>query len=73
MPFSVQGLIRNLKRGYILLTAKRRDVIEEYHPNRELKERTIEDAANLLRSRVDARLIEAGIYTLMLYTVSMII
>ncbi|RAQ46640.1 hypothetical protein AFGD_000007 [Aspergillus flavus] len=60
-PFSVQGLIRNLKRYYILLTARRRDVIEEYHPNRELKGLTIEDAANLLRSRVDARLIEAGV------------
>lgn len=48
-------------------------MIEEYHPNCELKGLTIEDAANLLRSRVDARLIEAGIYTLMLYTVSMII
>ncbi|QRD90215.1 P-loop containing nucleoside triphosphate hydrolase protein [Aspergillus flavus] len=60
-PFSVHGLIRNLKRYYILLTARRRDVIEEYHPNRELKGLTIEDAANLLRSRVDARLIEAGV------------
>ncbi|GMF69105.1 unnamed protein product [Aspergillus oryzae] len=59
-PFSVHGLIRNLKRYYILLTARRRDVIEEYHPNRELKGLTIEDAANLLRSRVDARLIEAA-------------
>ncbi|KJK66420.1 hypothetical protein P875_00021441 [Aspergillus parasiticus SU-1] len=61
MPFSVHGLIRSLKRGYILLTTRRRDVIEEYHPNCELKGLTVENAANLLRSRVGARLIEAGI------------
>ncbi|KAB8279774.1 tetratricopeptide repeat domain protein [Aspergillus minisclerotigenes] len=60
MSFCVHDIIRRLRRGYVLLVARRRDVVEEYHPNRELKGLIDEDAIHLLHSRLGNQLTEAG-------------
>ncbi|PLB54793.1 tetratricopeptide repeat domain protein, partial [Aspergillus steynii IBT 23096] len=52
--------VGRLKRGYVLLTSRRRDLVERYHPNREVKGLSDEDAVALLRTQVDPRLIGRG-------------
>lgn len=59
-PFDIHSYVTRLKRGYILLVARRRDMVERYHPNREVKGLKDEDAVNLLKSQVDPQLTEGG-------------
>jgi hypothetical protein len=60
ISFNIHDVVSRLKRGYILLIAKRRDTVERYHPNREIKGLKDEDAAKLLRLQIDAQLTEKG-------------
>ncbi|KAG2005304.1 hypothetical protein GB937_008847 [Aspergillus fischeri] len=55
---NIHSYVGRLKRGYVLLTSRRRDIVERYHPNRELKGLSDEDAIALLRTQVDPRLVE---------------
>jgi hypothetical protein len=50
--FDVHHYIRSLTRGYVLLTSRRRDVVERYHPIWELKGLKDEDATSLLESQI---------------------
>lgn len=50
--FDVHRYIRGLTRGYVLLTSRRRDVVERYHPIWELKGLKDEDATSLLLSQI---------------------
>ncbi|KAF3923686.1 hypothetical protein ABW20_dc0101488 [Dactylellina cionopaga] len=59
-PFDIHGFISRLKRGYILLTARRRDIVEKYHPNYEVKGLRDDDAVNLLQLQIDKRFTEEG-------------
>ncbi|KAK6504787.1 hypothetical protein TWF481_006726 [Arthrobotrys musiformis] len=54
--FDVHSFISQLKRGYILLTAGRRDAVEIYHPIYEVKGLMDEDAIELVQSQVNKHL-----------------
>lgn len=56
----IHSFVGRLKRGYVLLLSQRRDIVERYHPNREVKGLGDEDAVILLRMQVDSRLIDEG-------------
>ncbi|KNG81171.1 tetratricopeptide repeat domain protein [Aspergillus nomiae NRRL 13137] len=55
----IHRFIGRLKRGYILLIAKRRDLVEMYHPICEIRGLKNEDAVKLLQLQVDTKLIHA--------------
>ncbi|PGH05123.1 hypothetical protein AJ79_06871 [Helicocarpus griseus UAMH5409] len=58
--FDIYSFVSRLKRGYILLTARRRDAVERYHINREIRGIKDEDAVKLLQLQVDNRLMKDG-------------
>lgn len=47
--FDIHSFVGRLTRGYVLLTSQRRDIVEKYHPSREVKGLKVEDAVSLLR------------------------
>lgn len=59
-PFGIHNFVHRLKRGYVLLIARRRDIVERYHPNREVKGLKDKDAVKLLQLQVDTQLTEKG-------------
>lgn len=54
----VHSCFGRLDRGYVLLTSRRRDIVEKYHPSRELKGLKVEDAVSLLQLRIHPQLME---------------
>lgn len=50
--FDIHNHIRGLTRGSVLLTSRRRDVVERYHPILEMKGLKDEDAMSLLTSKI---------------------
>ncbi|KAB8223794.1 hypothetical protein BDV33DRAFT_200158 [Aspergillus novoparasiticus] len=56
----IHRFIERLKRGYILLTARRRDMVEFYHPICEIRGLKSEDGVKLLELQVDNQLIHTG-------------
>ncbi|RHZ45995.1 uncharacterized protein CDV56_103477 [Aspergillus thermomutatus] len=56
----IPSLVGGLKRGYVLLTSRRRDIVTKYHPIREVKGLKDDDAISLLRLQVDRQLMEEG-------------
>lgn len=60
--FDIHGYVGRLNRGYVLLTSRRRDVVERYYPSRELKGLKIQDAVSLLHLKIHPQLME-GIFS----------
>lgn len=56
--FDIHSYVGRLNRGYVLLTSRRRDVVEKYHLSRELKGLEVKDAVNLLQLRISPQLME---------------
>jgi hypothetical protein len=57
----IHRFVDGLNRGYVLLTSRRRDIIEMYHPSREVQGLKVEDAVSLFRLKVHPSLMEEGI------------
>ncbi|EPS38213.1 hypothetical protein H072_7964 [Dactylellina haptotyla CBS 200.50] len=57
---NIHSFLGRLKRGYVLLISRRRDVVEKYHPNHEIKGLKDEDATSLLQSQINKQLIDEG-------------
>ncbi|KKZ65542.1 hypothetical protein EMCG_08615 [[Emmonsia] crescens] len=60
ISFDIHSFVGKLNRGSILLTARRRDMIERYHPIREVKGLKDEAVINLLKLQVDSQLLNDG-------------
>ncbi|KAK6357621.1 hypothetical protein TWF718_001929 [Orbilia javanica] len=60
VQFNIHNFLARLKRGYILLTARRRDVVEDYHLSYEVKGLKDSDAIKLLQLKVSKKLLEEG-------------
>ncbi|GLI76474.1 hypothetical protein PoHVEF18_004747 [Penicillium ochrochloron] len=58
--FDVHSHIRGLTRGSVLLTSQRRDVVERYHPIREVKGLKNEDAMSLLKSQINSHSLQGA-------------
>lgn len=54
----IHRYIGRLNRGYVLLTSRRRDVVERYYPSRELKGLKDRDAISLLQLKTHPQLME---------------
>jgi hypothetical protein len=59
--YSIHSDICGLSRGFILLTSRRRDIVERYHPVWEVKGLKDEDAISLLNSQIHPHLMEGYI------------
>ncbi|KAE8372592.1 hypothetical protein BDV26DRAFT_285801 [Aspergillus bertholletiae] len=53
--FNINRLITTLKRGYVLFTSRRRDMVEMYHPICEIRGLKKEDAVKLLQLQADTQ------------------
>lgn len=58
VSFDIHDCVGRLNRGYVLLTSRRRDIAEKYHPSRELKGLKVKDAVSLLQLRIHPQLME---------------
>ncbi|KAK2777348.1 hypothetical protein FQN53_002264 [Emmonsiellopsis sp. PD_33] len=58
--FNIHKLVARLKRGYILLISRRRDAVEHYHSNRQIKGLKDTDVVDLLELRLGPRLTRGG-------------
>ncbi|PYH64519.1 tetratricopeptide repeat domain protein [Aspergillus vadensis CBS 113365] len=58
--YDIHSYIRGLHRGYILLTSRRRDVVEKYYLGREVRGLDDNDALSLLQLQVHPQLMEGA-------------
>ncbi|KAL2864388.1 tetratricopeptide repeat domain protein [Aspergillus lucknowensis] len=59
--YNIHSIVHGLTRGFILLTSRRRDIVERYHPVRELKGLQDEDALAMLQSQINPQLLEGAV------------
>lgn len=57
-PFDIRDYINGLLRGYVLITSRRRDVVERYHPVEEVRGLSPQDAVSLIKSRLGPEYLE---------------
>ncbi|KAJ5220309.1 hypothetical protein N7468_009513 [Penicillium chermesinum] len=57
-PYDIRDSINGLLRGYVLITSRRRDIVERYHPIEEVKGLLNTDAVGLIKSKVHSQYLQ---------------